>query len=83
MPLKYLIRIRLQDSNIQFDDEFAPGIITVAQIRLEKPPEDLDKIMQQIKMRILHTMFTVEFIEDDSAIEIMPILEESAMAYVQ
>ncbi len=81
MSLKYLIRIRLEGSGIQFEADFPPGIITIAQICLEKPPEDLDKIMQQIKMRILHSMFTIEFIED-TAIEFVPALEE-AVAYVQ
>ncbi len=83
MPLKYLIRIRLLNSDIQFDDDFPPGIITVAEICLERPPKDLDSFMQQIKMQILHDMFCVEFIEDDSAIEFGPVLKEAARAYIQ
>ncbi len=83
MPLKYLIRIRLLNSDIQFENDFPPGILTVAQIRLEKPPEDLDKLMQQVKMQILHTMFNVEFVEDESVPDLVPQLEEAVMAYVQ
>lgn len=83
MPLKYLIRIRLANSDIQFDDKFPAGILTVAQIHLERPPKDLDKLMQEVKMQILQSMFSVEFIEDDNAGELISSFEETAMEYVQ
>ncbi len=82
MPLKYLIRIRLIHSTIKFDPEFAPGILTVAQIQLEKEPENLEALLQQVKTDILRRMFTVEIVEDDSAIEVLPV-PEAEMAYVQ
>ena len=63
---KYLIRIKMKGSDIVFDPEYAPGILTVAHIVLEREPESLDEVMQKVKMEILHHMFDVEFIEDDS-----------------
>lgn len=83
--MKYLIRIRLEGSNIKFDDKFPPGILTVAQIHLERPSDDLDRLMQEVKMKILQSLFSIEFIEDESAGELVSTstFEETAMEYVQ
>ncbi len=62
---KLLIRLRLKNSSIVFDNRLAPGILAVKEITLEDEPDSLDAVIQQVKMRILHNLFEVDYLKDE------------------
>lgn len=68
---KLLIRLRLKNSSIVFDDRLAPGILVVKEITLEQEPKSLDAVLQQVKMKILHNLFEVDYLKDEHGLEEM------------
>lgn len=62
---KLLIRLRLKNSSIVFDNRLAPGILAVREIILKEEPESLDAVLQQVKIKILHSLFEVDYLKDE------------------
>jgi predicted ATPase len=62
---KLLIRLRLKNSSIVFDNRLAPGILAVKEITLEEEPESLDDVLQQVKIKLLHNLFEVEYLKGE------------------
>lgn len=63
--MKVLIRLRLKNSSIMFDNRLPPGILVVKEITLEKEPESLDAVLQQVKMKLLHSLFEVDWLQEE------------------
>ena len=56
---KLLIRLRLKNSAIVFDNRLAPGILAVREITLETEPESLDAVLQQVNL------FEVDWLKEE------------------
>lgn len=63
--IKLLVRLKLRGSNIQFAPDLPAGVLSVAQIVLEKEPESLDKVLQAVKMNMLSSLFDIEYTQAD------------------
>ncbi len=62
---KFLIRLRLKNSSIMFDNRLPPGILVVKEITLDAEPESLDAVLQQVKMKLLHSLFEVDWLKEE------------------
>lgn len=62
---KLLIRLRLKNSSIVFDNRLAPGILAVKEITLKEEPDSLDDVLQQVKIKLLHNLFEVEYLKEE------------------
>lgn len=63
--MKLLIRLRLKNSSIVFDNRLDPGILVVKEITLKTEPESLDDVLQQVKIKLLHNLFEVEYLKGE------------------
>lgn len=64
--MKCKIRIRLKGSEVEFNPMYEPGTLVVMDVMLDKEPKSLDEVMQQIKMKVLHKMFEIDYIVEDN-----------------
>lgn len=66
--IKFLVRLKLRGSNIKFAPDLPAGVLSVAQIALEEEPESLDKVLQAIKMNMLHSLFDIEYVQAEEVL---------------
>ena len=62
---KLLVRLRLKNSSIVFDNRLAPGILVVREITLKDEPDSLDAVLQQVKIKISHSLFEVDYLKEE------------------
>lgn len=83
--MKILVRLRLTGCQIEFVEEFGPGVVAIGEIEIDGGPETpLEQIMPAVKARMLDRLFDIEYqIEETTKLLDLQRFKGPTVIYVQ
>lgn len=84
--MKILVRLRLTGCQIEFVEEFGPGVVAIGEIEIDGGPETpLEQIIPTIKARMLDRLFDIEYLVEEMPPKLLDLqkFEGPAIIYVQ